>query len=265
MSLVKRLKSNASSALKQLTAKYVYDLTYGNIKITRRGGLGFLKKGGTPEERFLGELKLKDFTIYDIGGYIGLMAVFFSKKSGPGGQIFVFEPNEDNIKKINEHLDLNQSTNTTVINLGIGEGRKSVSFVVSEVSTATGSVNKAIQQQLKSLGAYKEITIEVDSLDNVAKERNLPKPDFIKVDIEGMEYPALLGMHEIVRKYAPRFFMEIHGATDIDKLENISKIFEWFQAAGYSLYHVETHQVLNKDNFTAAKQGHIYCTHSSNP
>ena len=62
--------------------------------LKRRGGLGFLARPQpeTSEERFLRSLDLTGRTVYDVGGYQGLFALFFAAKVGPTGRVICFEP-----------------------------------------------------------------------------------------------------------------------------------------------------------------------------
>ena len=46
--------------------------------------------------------------------------------------------------------------------------------------------------------------IQLVKLDDFAKERNLKKVDFIKMDIEGAELDALKGSEETIRKHKPK-------------------------------------------------------------
>jgi len=52
--------------------------------LKRRGGLGFVPQVSPlmQEEKFLINLNLANQTVYDIGGYIGVTTLFFSKAVG---------------------------------------------------------------------------------------------------------------------------------------------------------------------------------------
>ena len=87
----------------------------------------------------------------------------------------------------------------------------------------------------------------------------LPKPDFIKMDVEGMEYNALLGMAETISKYKPSMCIEIHGADKESKIENVQRIVKFLDSHGYSIYHVESERAVTNNNAQTAKWGHIFC------
>src|SRR5882757_8541480 len=86
----------------------------------RKGGLGFIPKPLSPEEKFLLGLDWKGKTIYDIGGYEGVFTLFFSKSIGSAGQVFTFEPNPVNCRKIRDNIQLNGLTNVRLLEMGLG-------------------------------------------------------------------------------------------------------------------------------------------------
>ncbi len=100
-------------------------------------------------------------------------------------------------------------------------------------SSTGGSLDEKIQSQIIKEGNFKQLKVKVDKLDNIITTFNLPKPDFIKIDIEGMEYKALLGMSQTVQYYFPKFYIEIHGVDENSKFENIHRITELFQSWEY--------------------------------
>jgi len=256
-------KSTFLSLLKSLLADYVHKTRYGSVRIKRKWGAGSLSgiiHRATPEEDFLTSLDLKGKTVYDIGGFIGLLSVVFAKAVGQTGKVIVFEPNEENHAQLLETLRVNRVDNVRVLKLGISDTKgKEQPFIVHENFGATGSLDQEIQSQIVKTGRFKHLHIDVDTLDNAVATYGLPKPDFIKIDIEGMEYQALLGMTEILRTGSPQFHIEIHGADQLSKRENIGRIVAFLESQGYLIWHVETRQDIHSDNSVIAREGHIFC------
>ena len=63
------LKATITSALMSLVKNYIYTSKSGLVKgLKRKGGLGFIPRPLTREEKFLMNLDLNGQTIYDIGG-----------------------------------------------------------------------------------------------------------------------------------------------------------------------------------------------------
>ena len=231
MSIQLTVKNLLRNTLQNLTRNIVYEVEFGGVKIKRKGGLGFLakKSHNYAEKNLLASLDLKGKTIYDVGGYIGELSIFFSKVSGSTGTVIVFEPNQQNYNKIQEHIQLNQVSNVRILKIGVGNAREERTLFVRKGSSATGSMEEKLQSQIALENNFEQLQVDVDTLDNIISSENLPNPDFIKIDIEGMEYNALVGMNQTVECCSPSFYVEIHGADDASKRENIHKIVELFQ------------------------------------
>jgi len=269
MSMFSDMKRRVLYFVQKMAAGNIYEMDYGRVKIKRKGGLGFLRKyvkRNLQEEEFLTSLDLKGKTVYDIGGYVGILTVVFAKAVGTAGHVIVFEPNADNCSKIQDNIRLNELLNVRLLKIGIGDHKKeNQSLIISQNSSATGSMDNRIQAQIMQKGSFKRMQIDVDTLDGAIDTHGLPKPDFIKIDIEGMEYPALKGMPLTIKKHSPQFYIEIHGADATSKLENILRVAELFQSCGYSLWHIETRQAITVSNCAIAKEGHIFCKPTVQP
>jgi FkbM family methyltransferase len=249
------------SGLTPIMKNYIHTTNFGGVPVKSKGDLVFLRIGHRfkMEERFLSNLDLKSKTVYDIGSNIGITTIFFAKTSGKTGKVIAFEPNPESYLKIKQNVELNGLDNIQILNIGIGNKRERKTLVAHPSDPGTGSMEKnSIIRMLKGWGA-KSLQVEVDILDRCIEAKKLPKPDFIKIDIEGMEYNALLGMVETISKYKPSIYIEIHGADEKRKIENIQRIVKFLDLHGYSIYHVESEQVVTSNNAQIAKKGHIFC------
>ena len=242
--------------LTPLTKNYTYTNNLGGVSIKLKGGLGFLcaKHRLTPEENFLSNLDLKGKTIYDIGGYIGVLTIFFAKTSGETGKVIT-----KTYARIKENVTLNNLNNIQILNIGIADKRETKTLVVRPSVPGTGSMERNIQQHMLKEKRVESLQVGVDTLDWCIETSKLPKPDFIKIDIEGMEYSALSGMTETISRYKPSLYIEIHGADKESKIENIQRIVKFLDLYGYSIYHIESGQAITRDNAQMAKEGHIFC------
>jgi hypothetical protein len=54
------------------------------------------------------------------------------------------------------------------------------------------------------------LTVKSISIDEFIRQKNLPKIDFIKLDIEGAEYECLQGAKEVIKKFKPRIAVCIY-------------------------------------------------------
>ncbi|GAF79068.1 unnamed protein product [marine sediment metagenome] len=227
-----------------------------------KGSLGFISpiRRLTEEEKFLMDLDLSGQTVYDIGGYEGAFTIFFARAVGKNGRVITFEPHPDNAKKITENVRLNKFDNVGVRRIGLGKRRGKATLAFRHSELATASVQEDSKARILQEKGAKAIQIEIDSLDSQITANNLPKPDFIKIDVEGLEMDVLLGMGETIKGYKPKLFIEIHGVDIKRKTENVQRVAEFLLAGGYSLYHVESQQVVTAADIQIAKEGHLYCS-----
>jgi hypothetical protein len=106
-----------TSVLEPMLRNHVYTAKAGLVTgLKRRGGLGFIpKKSLTREHTFLKSLDFKGKNVYDVGGYTGLITIFFARAVGETGSVVTFEPNPQNYNAILDHIELNGFNNVTVI------------------------------------------------------------------------------------------------------------------------------------------------------
>jgi len=244
------------SMLESVTKNLVYTEASGRLTtgLRRRGGFGFIPKWTlTPEHQLLNALPLEGKTVYDLGGFHGMIAMFFARKVGDGGQVITFEPNPVNFRAILDHIALNDFDNIKPIQTGVGSKRETLNFLIPSRLPARGTVNVGRKGMFSGRKDLSEIKIEVESLDNLVKTYNLPHPDFVKIDVEGMELDVLQGMLEIISNCKPEMVIELHFTND-------QKVAEFLLQQGYSLTQVEKWIPITRRNLELS-QGHLYAQH----
>lgn len=248
------------SALIHFWKDRTYIVKYGISKgFLRRGGTEFIPRPLSKEEKLVVDLDLAGQTVYDIGANEGVFSMFFSKAVAPMGKVIAFEPHPANCSKLLEHMRLNNISNVTLVTTGVGKENGNATLIYREDDLAVSTVVEGRGRRILDEKAGKAIEIEVDTLDRLS--RTLPKPDFIKIDVEGAELEVLLGMEEIIRTHRPRLLIEIHGmgGGKQSKIDNGKKVIHFLAARGYSIYHVETSEWIARFLPSKAKQDHFYC------
>jgi hypothetical protein len=143
--------------------------------------------------------------------------------------------------------------------MGLGEKRETLQFTFPATEPARGTAIPTIADQIKSEASATRCEIVVTALDDEIKQSGLPIPDFIKIDVEGMEYPALMGMRATLKAHHPRLSIEMHGADMEEKAANAGRVVPLLEEAGYHIRHIETGTEINSTNAASASQGHLYC------
>jgi FkbM family methyltransferase len=245
---------------------FVYTAKHGPARgLKRQGGMGWLPSviprthEWAAEEAFLESLDWRGLNVYDVGGDQGLFTVFFADRVGPEGHVVVFEPNPRSCARIQRNIDLNKFSHVTLMPFGLGCEDAVVPFTFPEFEPARGSALPEIARQIQLEARSVVCEVEIHSLDDERERNGWPAPDFIKLDVEGMEYAALQGMSRTLRKHCPRLPIEIHGATMDEKSTNAERVVALLEGQGYRLRHLESGERITRRNSARAKQGHLYC------
>lgn len=241
------MRDEIVTRLEKLTKNKVYTARAGIVKgLKRRGGLGFIPKWSRlpVDERFLQDLSLHGQVVYDVGGFVGLMTIFFARAVGPTGKVVTFEPNPKNYSRADDHVTLNGFNNVTLIDKGVGEKAEALTFVASDTFPARGSAAPRLQKQHQNQAGSTTFTIDVDTLDNHIVTYHLPPPDFIKIDVEGLELAVLHGMVQTINQHKPKLFIELHGVTNetvaVTLLEHGYQVYQ--VRDGIDITHENLHQ-----------------------
>lgn len=134
--------------------------------------------------------------VIDVGANIGLFTVLAGKVVGEKGHIFAFEPQEEERKKLEELVKVNDLHNVTIIPKALGDKNTMVSM-------------EGITVKEEGKGQ-----IECITLDSWAEEVHLFRLDFLKMDVEGYERKVLLGGMKTLRRFKPKMGICIYHLPD---------------------------------------------------
>jgi len=77
--------------------------------------------------------------------------------------------------------------------------------------------------------------VEIMSLDQWLAIAQLPTVDFIKIDVEGMEYEVLLGAKETLTRFHPTLYFETLPIFFTHKPYTIRSLYEFLNNLGYQI------------------------------
>jgi FkbM family methyltransferase len=265
-------RKTISSALRRLFANHVYVSRHGLAKgLRRKGGWAFLPSfvprsmEMQKEEELFESLDLAGRTVFDIGGDQGVYTLFFARAVGPGGRVITFEPNPASHRGIVTNVELNGFTHVNVRNIGAGDRRTKLKFVYPASAPGRGSFDPALQSEIGREDDARTLEIAVNTVDGEIAGAGLPAPDFVKIDVEGLERSVLAGMTATMRTAKPRIFIEMHGADDEAKRANARAVVGCLIEHGYEVRHVESGAVLTRESAETARSGHVYAVPGASP
>lgn len=261
------LRHRVIATISQQLDGVTYTQRHGLIRgMRRRGGLGFLPAilaGGnreTAEHRFLRSLDLGGRVVYEIGAFQGILTLFFSSRAA---EVIAYEPNPPSYARVLQNLGLNGRANVRVRNLAVGDRAGSITLLSDPLMPGGTSGDPAVAGQIGSSSAVTTVDVRVVTIDDEIASARLPPPDFVKVDIEGMELAALRGMTRTLERHRPDLYLEMHGATIAHKEANVTAIVQFLTERGYpAILHVESGESISPANATRAREGHLFASFS---
>ncbi|MDL2210819.1 FkbM family methyltransferase [Desulfovibrio sp. OttesenSCG-928-O18] len=154
--------------------------------------------------------------VLDCGTYTGNTSVYFSQKAGESGHVYGFEPGPAIFWLYNKNME--SYSNVSPVNAAL----------VDKVLLAS-SATMGFKQNMGAgcrLAADGDVQVPVTAIDVFCLERNVPRVDFIKMDIEGAEASALKGAAETIRAHRPKMAISAyHRKEDLFVLpETIASI-----------------------------------------
>jgi FkbM family methyltransferase len=183
---------------------------------------------------------LKDGDCFiDIGAHIGYFSLLASLMVGNEGQVFSFEPEDSNYLHLNTHISENNLSNIQAINAALGAESKEAQFFINldaDGGHALWNVG-LLDSNEKSRANPTVRNINVFSLDDVFKDRELNSLKLIKIDAEGADYDILRGGINTILKYDfPYIICEINR-FDLQQMGTNEEAFRHFmKELGYDTY-----------------------------
>jgi hypothetical protein len=109
--------------------------------------------------------------VFDVGGHIGYVAMYFGSLVGPEGRVFTFETNPEELPYLRQNIENARHRNIILVeNTAVGV------VTLDEFAKATGNA-----------------------------------PDFVRIDAPGAEHCVLGGMRETLTRDRPRLMVAISG------------------------------------------------------
>ena len=174
--------------------------------------------------------------VFDVGGHIGYMAMYFSKLVSGNGRVVVFEPGENNLPYLRSNVS--GLLNVAIKEVGVSDTDGEVSFFLEDLTGQNNSMLSNYEQldrNIRSSGmavSMRETRVKCIRLDNYVGEFGGSNPNFIKIDVEGVELLVLLGMAGMLDD--PR-----HLRLMVEVTNRPEEVFGFLSIRGFSMFDKE--------------------------
>jgi len=145
--------------------------------------------------------------IVDGGANAGFFTIPVAQRiQGRGSSIISFEPQRQLFQALSGSLALNGYEHVYLHNCGLGAapGIAQLPAVDYSVNQDFGTVQLSDHATVTEQGWMNNRVVDVTSID----EMDLPRLDFVKLDVEGYEVPALTGARNSLQQFRPWIWVE---------------------------------------------------------
>lgn len=168
------------------------------------------------------EYIFENSNIIDIGANIGLHSIYFSGLA-KNGCIFALEPSLSTFSFLASNIA--NVSNIVPINIACCDAGGVADFY----HTADNAYSSLIDTKRKTVTSIRKVPCM--KVDDIVRGLDLTGVDFVKIDVEGLEFEVLHGMTDVISKFRPVIFCEIYKGTHSN--QQPEKTVEFLVKKGY--------------------------------
>jgi len=161
-----------------------------------------------------------NWIVVDVGANIGYYAL---QEARTCAKVYAIEPEPANYRRLVRNIELNNYQNIAAMNLAVGDKIGKIYLKSGLISNATRVCRDDEQPDAE---------VEVETLDSLFPDTRV---DFVRMDVEGYEFNVLQGMRNILSKYKPCLFIEVHGRSLKEYGYSQEQLLEFLADYGYSI------------------------------
>ncbi len=169
---------------------------------------GVFKEAEKPSLVLLESLIRPGSVVYDVGANVGVYSTRVARLAGPEGRVVCVEANPICVQYLRTNILLAGLDNVDILPVALLHRNGETPFLVNYGNSNLGLAAESGHYGVK-LGH--EVTVPCFTLDELIASFGLRPPDLIKLDVEGAEHLAVLGMRETLKWRRPHLMVELHG------------------------------------------------------
>lgn len=167
--------------------------------------------------------------VFDVGANKGEWAEFMANIL-PGTKMYLFEPQ----LLCHEVIQNKNIPNITLVPKGLSSNDGKAAFFTSDTVTSEASLHKRRDSCFED-NSYGTVEIETTSVDSFVQEHEIDFVDFLKMDIEGHEYEALIGAENTLSKGKIGALSFEFGSSNINSRTFFHDFWDLLTGYGYKI------------------------------
>ena len=185
------------------------------------------------ERKVFSKIDCANSSCLDIGANIGNHSVFFANFFS---NIYSFEPYPDSYYLLK--FNSKNFNNIKTFNFGASDIDENQYMYIATNTTMSRNTLFSDRVEPKKIDQIhpKKIKVELKNLDNLLKENKVKKISFIKIDIEGYEYKALIGLKNTIINDSPIIVLE-QWIDAFDEVKKTTKSIDFLKKNHYKFFY----------------------------
>jgi FkbM family methyltransferase len=171
--------------------------------------------------------------ILDVGANMGLYSLVASY-ANPTSSIFAFEPHPGARQQFSTNVRLNGRTNVEIVPYAVTNLSGHQLLYCPEMPLQSIPITSSLSREFiaaPSQTACTSLPVETTTIDQFCDQRGIVRIDLVKLDIEGLEPTAIVGMHKTIERSQPHIFLEIIAGKGTD-----GRLYQLARQFGYNVF-----------------------------
>ena len=184
--------------------------------------------------------------VIDVGANVGVYTWEMSRLVGEAGLVWAFEPVRMTFEILRNNTDDLRNVYCYGLALGNGYGTKEINLFALKGGEPDLCVSTVLENTIVPRKKIGTEIICITPLDVFFTG----KPSFIKIDVEGFEFDAILGMRGILRRHHPVLLVEIWNPH--------SPVFRFMAEWGYTCFIVKGRELVERAGYERSASANYF-------
>lgn len=175
----------------------------------------------------------KSINCFDVGGYIGVITLFMSKKlhyQKKKWKVHTFEPFNESFSKLKENIKLDPFNHNINLN-NVAVSNETGSAILETYKEKPGENQLYLRSSKKSPNKYNE-NVKAITLKDYIYDNGIKNINICKIDTEGSDYFVVKGLSKYLNNKIVDFFIFEYQE------ENYNKIYDLLNLNGYKIFYL---------------------------
>lgn len=134
--------------------------------------------------------------VLDVGAHIGSETLYFANKVGPAGRVISIEAHPGIFDFLRRTVEINRLDQVVCVNVAVSDKHEQIFIEDNFGGEGFGQfLGNAITHDPTS-----GLCVDALTIDELCAEHRVDRIDYLKMNIEGAERPALIGMDRMIHK-----------------------------------------------------------------